>query len=83
MSDRSRHERLQRLFAGACELARSERSAWLAERCGGDDALRREVEQLLLLDEQPPLYQQDTVERMKVTPDEESPGDTRDPFERP
>ncbi len=42
-----RYERVMALFHAACERAGEERAAFLAEACGGDDALRREVEELL------------------------------------
>src|SRR5579872_3786154 len=40
-------ERISRLFHSALERAPSERSAFLKEACGGDNALRHEVETLL------------------------------------
>jgi eukaryotic-like serine/threonine-protein kinase len=41
------------LFERALELAPGERSAFLAEACGGDEALRREVEELLAAADEP------------------------------
>ena len=46
--DRSR---LKDAFAGARALPKDERPAYLAEACGGNDALRQEVESLLSSDE--------------------------------
>jgi len=43
--------RLQTIFERAAELPSGERDEYLAEACGGDDALRREVEALLHADE--------------------------------
>ena len=39
--------RLKDVFAGARALPADRRPAYLAEACGGDDALREEVESLL------------------------------------
>ena len=39
--------RVDGIFAGALECDDAERGAWLDEACGGDDALRAEVEELL------------------------------------
>jgi hypothetical protein len=39
---------LQALFERASDLDPAERAAWLDSACAGDDALRRELEQLLL-----------------------------------
>jgi tetratricopeptide (TPR) repeat protein/predicted Ser/Thr protein kinase len=41
---------VQRIFAGACDLPPAARAAFLAAECGGDEALRAEVETLLALD---------------------------------
>jgi serine/threonine protein kinase len=41
------HRRICNLYNSASELATAERSAFLDEACGGDEALRREVESLL------------------------------------
>ena len=45
--DAKLHSRAKRLFLEAHRLAWAERSRLLADRCGGDDRLRREVESLL------------------------------------
>lgn len=45
----SRDARVDQLFERALELPEPERSGWLAAECAGDDALRREVEQLVEL----------------------------------
>ncbi len=42
-----RYERVMALFHAAGERPPEERAAFLAEACGGDDALRREVEELV------------------------------------
>jgi serine/threonine-protein kinase len=47
----SRDARVDQLFERALELEASARAAWLAVECAGDDALRREVEQLVELSE--------------------------------
>jgi predicted Ser/Thr protein kinase len=41
---------ISRITADALEIPDAERDAWLADACGGDDALRREVESLLAAD---------------------------------
>jgi len=45
--DRRRLERLEALFAAARELPAAERPAFVAAQCGGDEALRRELTELL------------------------------------
>jgi serine/threonine protein kinase len=45
--DPERWEQVAQLFSAALERKESERSAFLAEACAGDDDLRREVESLL------------------------------------
>src|SRR5215471_2967666 len=40
-------DRLERLFYEALELEPAQRSAFLAQQCGDDFALRREIESLL------------------------------------
>jgi len=76
MTNRSHHDRLQQLFEGACQLSGVARAAWLIEQCAGDTALRNEVEQLLHLDEQPPLCPDARIGPVWVTPpnDETLPG---------
>ena len=44
-------QRLKELFAGARALPAERRPAYLAEACGGNQALRHEVESLLVSDE--------------------------------
>ncbi|HEX6883516.1 MAG TPA: bifunctional serine/threonine-protein kinase/formylglycine-generating enzyme family protein [Planctomycetota bacterium] len=46
----ARHRRVTELFLGACERAGAARDVWLAQECGADAALRREVEELLAVD---------------------------------
>ena len=46
--DTARLRRLNKILVAALELAGRERSEFLAEACGGDEALRRDVESLLL-----------------------------------
>ncbi len=45
----SRHQRVKELFLAALDVPRAKRAAFLAEHCGEDDALRREVLELFLL----------------------------------
>src|SRR5918911_4388740 len=45
-------QQLDKLFHSAMEREPGERQAFLAEACGGDDALRREVESLIAAHEQ-------------------------------
>lgn len=52
MNDSSRHDRLYAIFSEACELPADERPAYLDRVCRNDAALRREVEELLTIDEQ-------------------------------
>lgn len=47
----ARHQRIKELFLAACDLEGEERRAFLARECGTDDDLRREVEELLGVDE--------------------------------
>ncbi|MDH3253793.1 MAG: serine/threonine protein kinase [Acidobacteriota bacterium] len=47
MSD-PRHVRAREVFLGACERAQEERSRYLDEECGEDEALRRDVSALLV-----------------------------------
>ena len=42
-----RWQRIEELYHAALELGESERAEFLAQACGGDEALRREVESLL------------------------------------
>ena len=42
-----RWERLERLFAQALALPKAKRAAWLANACSDDEALRREIEELV------------------------------------
>ncbi len=44
-----RHERVKQLFVAALNVPRARRAAFLAEACGGDDSVRREVLELFLL----------------------------------
>jgi len=46
-----RYARAKELFHAALQRAGVERAAFLAGECGGDDALRREIEELLAFDE--------------------------------
>ncbi|MBL8237384.1 MAG: serine/threonine protein kinase [Bryobacterales bacterium] len=43
-------ERLEELFHGAAALPAAERAAFLREHCGGDEALRQELEEMLRAD---------------------------------
>src|SRR5712672_2849488 len=43
-----RWQKIQQLYHAAMERDESQRAAYLGEACAGDDALRREVESLLL-----------------------------------
>ena len=49
----SRHDAVRRIFAAACELEGAARDAFLRQQCGGDAALRAELEELLRLDGEP------------------------------
>jgi eukaryotic-like serine/threonine-protein kinase len=60
--------RVRELFAEAIDLPAAERSGWLAAQCGGDEAMRADVEQLLRADakaqdflEHPPASVADTA----------------------
>jgi len=48
-----RWQRVKEIFHSALQLAPGERSAFLAEQCGKDEGLRREVESLLASHEKP------------------------------
>jgi len=48
--DAERWQRVQELFDGAVERPPEERAGYLAEECGSDDELRREVEAMLAAD---------------------------------
>jgi eukaryotic-like serine/threonine-protein kinase len=41
------HRKIYNLYHSALEIAPAERSAFLDEACGGDEALRREVKSLI------------------------------------
>lgn len=45
--DARRYELVTDLFQEACDISPAERTAFLDDRCGGDDELRRSVERLL------------------------------------
>jgi serine/threonine protein kinase/tetratricopeptide (TPR) repeat protein len=45
--DASQWQRVKELFSSALEREQAQRNAFLADACGGDDSLRREVESLL------------------------------------
>lgn len=49
--DLADHHRVKQLFLAARDVAVEERDAWLAEACGEDVGLRREVESLLAAEE--------------------------------
>ena len=71
--DHERFRQIRSLFEAALERPDSERSDFLAERCGDDDALRREVEGLLKLDE--------TRVEPLITAIEPAPGDRLGKYE--
>lgn len=48
---RERFRRADEIFDAALDVAPAQRSEWLAEMCGSDDALRKKVERLLSLSE--------------------------------
>jgi len=48
--------RLRRAFTAVLEAPSEERESLLAEHCGGDDALRAEVEELLAAHSEDPEY---------------------------
>lgn len=50
------HHRAKDLFLEARKLPEAERTAWLEEACGGDAAMREEVESLLAAAEMPTRY---------------------------
>ncbi|MEM9379028.1 MAG: serine/threonine-protein kinase [Planctomycetota bacterium] len=74
--DTRRWTTLRRLFESASELSIEERSTFLDRECGGDAALRDEVERMLavdddsrvVLDDSPVLLAQETVERASPHP---------------
>src|ERR1043165_2325646 len=49
---REGYERLMAVFEAACARAAEDRAAFLDAVCAGDASLRRDVEQMLLADEQ-------------------------------
>ena len=59
MPDRT--ELVQRLFLAACKVAGEERRRLLDDGCGGDRALRAEVEELLQLDADTPFLGEDDL----------------------
>jgi non-specific serine/threonine protein kinase/serine/threonine-protein kinase len=52
MNDAQRHQRLMQLFDAACELPSGQRDAFLFQKCGSDQSLRRDLESLLEHDSQ-------------------------------
>ncbi len=51
--DSKRLRQIEDIYHEACGIAEEGRESYLAEACGGDDGLRREVESLLRFDETP------------------------------
>jgi serine/threonine protein kinase len=49
-TDTERWRRIRALVETAMELSGAERERWIADSCGGDDALRREIDELLAHD---------------------------------
>lgn len=49
-----RKERIKELLDQAAKISRDEREAFLARECNGDDAMKREIEELLAADENSP-----------------------------
>ena len=49
--DRERSRKIEALYEAALGLEPERRAAFLAENCAGDESLRREIESLLLHDE--------------------------------
>ena len=45
-----RHRQIGDIYRAALELEHAERAAYIAEACGGDEALRQDVESLLEYD---------------------------------
>ncbi len=52
MNDDSRQRRIDELFLAACEMETDQAGPFLADQCGGDVDLRREVERLLTAQQQ-------------------------------
>ena len=51
--NREQWQQIDRLFHAALSRPAQERAAFLAEICGGDEELRREIEDLIASHEQP------------------------------
>jgi hypothetical protein len=45
--DTARRHEIESIFEAALDLPAAERSRWLADRCGGDQRLRAEVDALI------------------------------------
>jgi len=80
----NRFQRIERLFHGALELAPERRSAFLDRECAGNDALRAEVERLLVRAEleSDPGRLRDGIEDLRLEhdsrPSSSMPGDKHD-----
>ncbi len=70
-----RYAQIQELFQASVDLPSAEREAFLKERCGSDDGLRREVESLLKADAQCGAFGEEPV--FAIPPDffDEAPGE--------
>lgn len=60
--DPQRWQQVETLYHSALERASGDRDAFLADQCGADDALRHEVESLLLHEDSPCVLDQPAVE---------------------
>jgi serine/threonine protein kinase len=70
-----RWQEIERLYHLALEREESRRAEFLAQACGGDEALRREVESLLAYEKPAEAFMEVTsVGRAALTQDETSPG---------
>jgi Tol biopolymer transport system component/tRNA A-37 threonylcarbamoyl transferase component Bud32 len=69
--DPRRWQQIEALYHSAVKCASNERIAYVAEHCGADDLLRREVESLLLYEDSPSLIDQPAMEIAAVLFDAE------------
>jgi len=73
--ERERWQEIERLYHLALEHGESERAAFLEQACGGDEALRREVESLLAYAKPAEAFMEaPSLGRAALTQEQTSPG---------
>ena len=70
-----RWQQVKDLFQAASECAKAERTAWLAVHCGGDAALRQEVESLLAVNDVSNDFMRRPIVNSLTFPSLDAPGE--------